>query len=131
MAGNAKASARRSGPTSTRSKSAKQGQAKTLAKTAKRSAHSGKASIGRRTTLRVPDSLDKEVLLVSRDLGLSGNEALVRLAELGARSAQREREVRGVIERRHAAVLGSAPHDAGSPFPSAEELREAILTDRD
>jgi hypothetical protein len=126
-----KASAKRSKGTPTRSESAKQGRASTFGRASKRSARSTKVSIGRRTTLRVPDSLDKEVLLFSRDLGLSGNEALVRLAEIGARSTQRERKVRRVIDRRRAAVLGSPPHDAAAPFPSAQEMREAILIDRD
>lgn len=88
-------------------------------------------SAGRRTTLRVPRSLDAEASRVARELRVSGNEALVRLAERGAKSAQREREIRRVIERRHAAVLDSGHHDATAPFPSEEEMREAILVDRD
>ena len=100
-------------------------------KTTKRSTHAGKRSADRRTTLRVPKSLDAEVSRVSEELGISGNEALVRLAARGAESARRERALREVIERRHAAVLGSASHDAAAPFPSASEMREAILVDRD
>ena len=101
------------------------------AKTAKRPARAPKRSADRRTTLRVPKSLDAEVSRVSQELGISGNEALVRLAARGAESARRERALREVIERRHAAVLGSASHDAAAPFPSASEMREAILVDRD
>lgn len=99
-----------------------------------RSAASRKAtkrSADRRTTLRVPRSLDIEVSRVSEELGISGNEALVRLAARGAESARRERALREVIERRHAAVRGVASHDAAAPFPSASEMREAILIDRE
>lgn len=113
------------------SKKTKSSQSGTFRKTAKRSTQSTKHSAGRRTTLRVPNSLDTEVSRVSRELGISGNEALVRLAALGAESARREREVHRVIERRHAAVMGPSDADASTPFPSAQEMREAILVDRD
>jgi hypothetical protein len=43
-----------------------------------------KRTPGRRTTLRVPKALDTEVSRVSRELGISGNQALVRLAARGA-----------------------------------------------
>lgn len=89
-----------------------------------------KRSADRRTTLRVPRSLDIEVSRVSEELGISGNEALVRLAARGAESARRERALREVIDRRHAAVRGTSSHDAAAPFPSASEMREAILIDR-
>jgi hypothetical protein len=106
-----------------------------LGKAAKRTAHS-KRPTGRRTTLRVPSSLDTELSRVSRELDISGNEALVRLAALGAERARSEREVRRVIERRHAAVMGSEAVDPSAAFPSAafpsaQEMREAILIDRD
>ena len=117
--------------TNKRSKAAKTARSAVSGKTTKRSTRVGKRSADRRTTLRVPKSLDAEVSRVSEELGISGNEALVRLAARGAESARRERALREVIERRHAAVLGSASHDAAAPFPSASEMREAILVDRD
>jgi hypothetical protein len=101
-----------------------------LGKTTKQSPPFKRAA-GRRTTLRVPNSLDAEVSRVSRELGISDNEALVRLAARGAESAQREREVRRVIERRNAAVLDTVAADTSIPFPSAQEMGEAILVDRD
>jgi hypothetical protein len=88
-------------------------------------------STGRRTTLRVPRSLDTEAARVARELGVSGNEAIVRLAEIGAMSARREREIRRVVERRHAAVLDAGAYDPAAPFPSEEEMAEAIRGDRD
>jgi hypothetical protein len=86
---------------------------------------------GRRTTLRVPKALDTEVSRVSRELGISGNQALVRLAARGAESARREREVRRVIEHRRAAVMEPVTAEATAAFPSEREMREAILVDRD
>lgn len=109
-------------------KAAKRDRAGTFGKAAKRTQ---KSAVGRRTTLRVPNSLDTEASRLARELKISGNEALVRLAALGAESARRERAVRRVIERRHAAVMGPAAADAATPFPSAREMREAILLDRD
>lgn len=91
----------------------------------------GRRVPGRRTTLRVPKTLDTEVARVSRELGISGNEALVRLAARGAESARREREVRRVIESRHAAVMEAAVAEASAAFPTEREMREAILVDRD
>jgi hypothetical protein len=123
---NAKAPAKLKGA-SKRSKAARHG---TFGKAAKQSTQS-KRPTGRRTTLRVPSSLDTEVSRVSRELDISGNEALMRLAVLGAERARSEREVRRVIERRHAAVMGSEAAGASTAFPSAQEMREAILIDRD
>ncbi len=77
-------------------------------KSEKRATRVGKRSADRRTTLRVPKALDAEVARVSEELGVSGNEALIWLAARDAESARRERALREVIERRHAAVLGSA-----------------------
>ena len=126
---NEKATPKRSKGASKRSKST--GHVRAVASGAKkRSTHTAKGAIGRRTTLRVPGTLDKEVSVVSRELGISGNEALVRLAALGAERARLRREVRRVIERRRSAVLGLGDFDPKAPLPSEEEGREAILADR-
>lgn len=86
---------------------------------------------GRRTTLRVPDRLEAEISRTADELGVSENEALVRLAEIGARAAARERDVRRVIGRRRAAVSGSRAETTGpGSLPSPQEMREAILVDR-
>lgn len=87
---------------------------------------------GRRTTLRVPDRLEAEISRTAGELGVSENEALVRLAEIGARAAAHERDVRRVIGRRRAAVSGSQAETTGpGSLPSPQEMREAILVDRD
>lgn len=125
---NAKASARRSKGAS---RSAKQSSYGTPSKGSLQAIRSPARRGGRRTTLRVPKALDTEVSRVSRELGISGNEALVRLAARGAESARREREVRRVIERRHAAVMETAAAESPAAFPSEREMREAILVDRD
>lgn len=84
---------------------------------------------GRRTTLRVPPALGRAVARTASDLGISDNEALVHLAALGARAAERQRAARRVIESRSAAVLGGSAPTAS--LPSRAELREAILVDRE
>jgi hypothetical protein len=109
-------------------KADKRGRAEAFNITGKRNQ---KSATGRRTTLRVPKSLDTEASRLARELKISGNEALVRLAALGAENARRKRDLRRVIERRHAAVMGSVAADAATPFPSAEEMGEAILAERD
>lgn len=87
---------------------------------------------GRRTTLRVPDRLEAAVSRAARELGVSENEALIRLAEIGARAAARERDVRRVIGKRRAAVSGSRTETtAPGSLPSPQEMKEAILVDRD
>jgi len=124
---NAKAPASRSEGVS---KATKQSRQDTLGKGSRQSTQSTARRVGRRTTLRVPKALDTEVSRVSRELGISGNEALVRLAARGAETVRRERKVRRVIERRHAAVVATASAEASTAFPSDREMREAILADR-
>lgn len=106
---------------------------KLAAKGPKRSANSdAPRRQGRRTTLRVPGGLEAEISRTASELGVSENEALVRLAEIGARAAERERGIRLVIGKRRAAVSGSAADTTGlGSLPSPQEMREAILVDRD
>jgi hypothetical protein len=109
-------------------------EAKKLAKKGpKRSARSDAGRRhGRRTTLRVPDRLESEISRTASELGVSENEALVRLAEIGARAAERERAIRRVIGKRRAAVSGSEAETPGlGSLPSPQEMQEAILVDRD
>jgi hypothetical protein len=82
--------------------------------------------------LRVPDRLEAEISRTADELGITENEALVRLAEIGASAAARERDVRRVIDRRRAAVSGSQAEATGfGSLPSPQEMRDAILVDRD
>ncbi len=84
---------------------------------------------GRRTTLRVPVALEAELSRTARELGTSENEALVHLAQIGARATRRQRDLSRLIGRRRAAVSGSA-RPAPEELPSPQEMREAILLDR-
>lgn len=90
---------------------------------------SGIRGQGRRTTLRVPAALEAELSRTARSLGVSENEALVYLAQLGAKAADRHRTRQRLIARRRKAVSGRSG-SAVETFPSPEEAREAILTDR-
>lgn len=85
---------------------------------------------GRRTTLRVPGALEAEVARTAAELDISGNEALLRLAQLGAVTAKRRRNVRRVIGDRHAAVARAGAETHPRAFPSPEEMEDAILVDR-
>lgn len=89
------------------------------------------ARVGRRTTLRVPPALEAEVKRTAKELEISENEALVHLAKVGALTAKRQRDVRGMVARRHAAVSGIASEGEQRTFPSPEEMQAAILVDRD
>ena len=81
----------------------------------------------RRTTLRVPRTLEAEVTRTAGELGVSGNEALIRLAQLGAEAAKRQRSIRKVVGKRRAAVL---KEKRVGTLPSPDEMQEAILVDR-
>ena len=62
-------------------------------------------SQGRRTTLRVPSRLAAAVDGSSRDLGISRNDALLRLATRGARLDEEEQAIARVRAARWAAVF--------------------------
>jgi hypothetical protein len=88
------------------------------------------ARVGRRTTLRVPRALDTEVARTAKELDISENEALIRLAQLGAITTKRHRDVRRVVGQRQAAVAGAGAKTENGPLPSPEEMQAAILVDR-
>jgi hypothetical protein len=85
---------------------------------------------GRRTTLRVPPSLAREVARIAEERGTSENEALLHLAGLGVASADRQSAVRRLAARRQAAVLAEVDTNARG-LPSPEDSRAAISVDRD
>jgi hypothetical protein len=89
----------------------------------------GTRSQDRRTTLRVPASLEAELSRTARRLGVSENEALVYLARLGAEAMDRHRARQRAIVRRREAVSGQSGSTAEA-LPSPQEAREAILADR-
>ncbi len=83
---------------------------------------------GSRTTLRVPDVLERELVSLSDELGLTKNDALVRLALTGSQLVDRAREVSAKREGRREAVFTAGIEGATDDPPSLEEMREAAFT---
>jgi hypothetical protein len=86
----------------------------------------GDLSGGSRTTLRVPTTLEREVAALSKELGLTKNDALVRLAFAGSQLVDRARETARKRESRRAAVFASTGETSGN-LPTVEEMQEAAL----
>jgi hypothetical protein len=82
---------------------------------------------GVRTTVRVPDELTAAAALLACDLGISKNDALVRLALAGARVAEEARAVSETRDQRWLALLATQAHDAEAGFPEPHEMEEAAL----
>ncbi len=91
----------------------------------------GNLSGGSRTTLRVPEVLERELVSLSDELGLTKNDALVRLALTGSQVVERAREVAAKREARREAVFTAGIEGATVNLPSLEEMREAAFTLRD
>jgi hypothetical protein len=81
-------------------------------------------SEGPRTTLRVPDELAASADRLAEELGISRNDALLRLATRGARIYELEHSIALRRAERWAAVV---PGDVDLDFPAPEEARAAIL----
>lgn len=66
------------------------------------------------------------------ELGVSRNDALLRLAARGADLYERERQIEEIREQRWAAVLAEDP-DVGdySDLPTEDDAREAIMRARE
>lgn len=88
---------------------------------------SGDLGGGSRTTLRVPATLEREVAGLAGELGLTKNEALVRLALTGSQVVERARDVAAKREARRAAVFAARGEAADDYLPSLDEMREAAL----
>lgn len=84
---------------------------------------------GRRTTLTVPDEVYSRAEQLARELGTTTNDALIRLAGEGAAARERSERIAELAQERRAAVERVRPVDT-LPFPSADELREAMLAGR-
>ncbi|MDQ3936396.1 MAG: DUF2188 domain-containing protein [Actinomycetota bacterium] len=87
------------------------------------------ASDGPRTTLRLPPDLAATADRLARDLHISRNDAILRLAERGARQYEREQEIAARRDARWDAVVADKA-GSGDP-PSLEEAREAVLDARE
>lgn len=85
--------------------------------------------MGHRTTLTVPSSVLDAADRLARELGTTSNDAIVRLAQEGAAARDRREQIASLASKRRAAVERTGLSDALA-FPSAEELREAMLAGR-
>lgn len=88
-------------------------------------------SHGPRTTLRVPESLAEVADRLARELEVSRNDALLRLAARGARQYQQEQQIAERRERRWAAVVPGIVDIDQADFPSPGEAEEAVIAARD
>jgi hypothetical protein len=84
---------------------------------------------GHRTTLTVPPSVLQAAERLARELSTTSNDAIVRLAEEGAAARERRARIAAIAAERRAAVEQTDVTDA-LPFPSADEVREAMLSGR-
>jgi hypothetical protein len=83
-------------------------------------------SEGPRTTLRLPASLADVADRLARELDISRNDALLRLATRGARLYELEQSIAARRQERWAAVVPGAVDIDRAELPSPEEAREAI-----
>lgn len=84
-------------------------------------------SEGPRTTLRLPDALAEVSERLARELGISRNDAVLRLATRGAQLYEQERTIAERRAARWAAVVPGAVELDETTFPSPEEMRAAAL----
>lgn len=80
---------------------------------------------GPRTTLRVPEHLADSADRLAEELGISRNDALVRLAARGAEAYEREARIARRREERWTAVVGGRSDFEQAEFPSEAEARQA------
>jgi hypothetical protein len=85
---------------------------------------------GPRTTLRVPERLIRTVDELAGELGVSRNDALIRLAARGAEQYERERWIAERRDRRWEAVLASLHDLPAGEFPPPDEATAAVLEAR-
>jgi len=88
-------------------------------------------SEGPRTTLRVPSALAHIADRLAKELEISRNDALLRLATRGARLYEQEQRIAELRERRWAAVVPGVVDIDRADFPSPEEARAAVLAARE
>ena len=86
---------------------------------------------GPRTTLRLPKALVEVADKLAHELGVSRNEALIRLATRGASLYELEQSIAVRREQRWAAVLPGVIDTDHTEFPSPAEARDAIFSTSD
>jgi hypothetical protein len=77
----------------------------------------------------VPNSVLDAAGTLARELGTSRNDAIVRLAEEGVSARAARERIAALASARRAAVERVKLADTSS-FPSADELRDAMLAGR-
>lgn len=88
-------------------------------------------SQGPRTTLRLPPSLATITDHLARELDVSRNDALLRLATRGARLYEREQSIAARRQERWAAVVPGVVDIDRAELPSPHEARHAVLAASD
>lgn len=88
-------------------------------------------SVGPRTTLRLPDALADAAARLARELAISRNDALLRLATRGARLYEQEQRIAARRAERWAAVVPGVVDIEHAEFPSPDEASDAVLAARD
>lgn len=86
---------------------------------------------GPRTTLRVPKLLAEIADQLAQELGVSRNDALLRLANRGARLYEQEQRIGERREQRWAAAVPGIVDIDQAGFPTPEESRDAVLAARE
>lgn len=84
---------------------------------------------GRRTTLKVPETVLDEARALAGELGTTTNDAIVRLAEEGTTARRRRLVAQQLAHERREAVARVGYEDAIA-FPAPEALRAAMLGGR-
>jgi hypothetical protein len=77
----------------------------------------------------VPHSVLDAAGRLAQELGTTANDAIVRLAEEGVASRERNERIAALASERRAAVERAGLSDTLA-FPSADELHEAMLAGR-
>jgi hypothetical protein len=84
-------------------------------------------SEGPRTTLRLPQTLAEAADRLARELEISRNDALLRLATRGAQLYELEQSIAARRHERWAAVVPGVVDVDRADLPSPDEARDAVL----
>ena len=82
---------------------------------------------GPRTTLRLPAALADVANRLARELDISRNDALLRLATRGARLYELEQGIAARRQQRWAAVVPGVVDIDRAEFPTVDEARDAVF----
>ncbi|HEX8054699.1 MAG TPA: hypothetical protein VF517_17055 [Thermoleophilaceae bacterium] len=88
-------------------------------------------SDGPRTTLRLTPAIVETAERLAGELGVSRNDALLRLAARGAHLYEEERRIAERRDERWAAVVAAGADAGQAGFPSADEAWDAVALARE